>query len=1155
MGKMSPLVAGMLAIQMTAGIAAGADPVKHFDPTTGTIIDQRWKSGIPLGGIGDGKIELLTDGSFGNFTNQGNWDRPYGWARGAFTAVRVQGAGVNATRMLRLKGDGEFAGVENVAHVQTQGFFPRATVHYTDDALPIRLRMEAFSPLIAHNVKDSSLPVACFDYVVSNASDKPLKVSLAMAWPNLLGWGGRGGTEYNSLDGDTQSTSKTGTLTGVRYTTSQKYIDQQANTIGQDFLAVRREPGVDVSTCTAWDSAADTPAFWSKFASTGKLPANADNGSNPAGAVSATVTLAPGQSKTLHFYMVWAMQNFIMVNPDLHWTDQFDMSTANIPSLAHKDGSRWSTNRGMRPGDHLVVDLGKVCTPASLTMDNGKELTDYPRGLKVEASVDGNTWSTVSTIASDDLFKAVNVIDLKSTPCRYIKLTNQGENGLYWSIYGMAVDTGSGIIDPVTATTYLVHFDAHTKYDHAGHFWQRYFNDAPSIATYVDKNRARLLSETRAWQQPVMASDVPFWLKLKLINCAFPMFSNTVLTKDGRFSVLESPIEMGGALGTMDQRMAAHAFMTAFFPELDATELEQYATCQMPDGRITHFDGNVHQVMVNPNVNYGITDWPDLSTSWVSQSIKLYRWTGDKSFLARVRPHITSAMTWLRKDGDDYEHIPAGGSTYDYESLPRGAFIYSASCYLGALRGVSAITGGAEQAMYNREFGETQASVMKNLWTGTYFRKWKQPTTGKTVDDSFVANLAGDWMTHISGLPSTLDADIVHQSIAQTIARNQKPFFPIPPMQVTPVGSITTSSCYTLQHEPYLGCEAIYGNYVDDGLDTIHRIYFSIWEENQSPWDESLCYDAANGHKGGLPTYMTCPTTWFVLDALAGASVDVPGHRLYLSPRLSTTSTQMHIPVYLSRFWGKLDYVPAQKKLTFTVTKVFGQNADLMKTLYHTAGAPGNDMPSTITLSSIAADGDSQPITLPAPFTVREGAVLDLSAYIGKLTPAKKSDVVNFMVKAPVDRPGLPADNWTLTDNAHDNPVMARIVGMDALDGNETSRWTTGRSLQPGDAVTLDMGDSRKVSRLVLDDTKYPGDYPQGYRLDGSVDGNSWTELTHQSEQDTMAAVKNGVLTIDFPSTTTRYLRVTSIGGHGLWWSIAEISAYDTSKMANATAE
>ena len=195
---------------------------------------------------------------------------------------------------------------------------------------------------------------------------------------------------------------------------------------------------------------------------------------------------------------------------------------------------------------------------------------------------------------------------------------------------------------------------------------------------------------------------------------------------------------------------------------------------------------------------------------------------------------------------------------------------------------MSELSRDSDAARYDETLAGVQKSVMRDLWTGTYFRKWKQPSTGRTVDDSFIANLAGDWMTHITGLPSTLDPKVVHQSIAQTIARHQKPFFPMPPMQVTPTGSITTSSCYSLQHEPYLGCEAIYGNYVDDGMETIRRIYFSVWEENNSPWDQSLCYDASNGRKGGLPTYMTCPTSWFVLNALGGTSIDVPAGRLYV---------------------------------------------------------------------------------------------------------------------------------------------------------------------------------------------------------------------------------------------------------------------------------
>ena len=137
---------------------------------------------------------------------------------------------------------------------------------------------------------------------------------------------------------------------------------------------------------------------------------------------------------------------------------------------------------------------------------------------------------------------------------------------------------------------------------------------------------------------------------------------------------------------------------------------------------------------------------------------------------------------------------------------------------------------------------------------------------------------------------------------------------------------------------------------MDDGLETIRRIYFAVWEENNSPWDESLCYDAPNGRKGGLVTYMTCPTTWFVLNALGGTSIDVPKGRLYVSPRMTTAQHELHIPVFFSRFWGWLDYVPANRLLTLRIDRVFAPDATLQSTLYHAAGVGGDAMPQTIAI-------------------------------------------------------------------------------------------------------------------------------------------------------------------------------------------------------------
>jgi uncharacterized protein (DUF608 family) len=463
-----------------------------------------------------------------------------------------------------------------------------------------------------------------------------------------------------------------------------------------------------------------------------------------------------------------------------------------------------------------------------------------------------------------------------------------------------------------------------------------------------------------------------------MVNAAFPVFSNTVLTKDGRFTVLESPIDMGGALGTMDQRMAAHALWIQFFSQQDRRELDMYAHAQMQtpekDGRITHFVGNVHESICDPNVGYGVTDWPDLASSWIMQTLKEYRWTGDTAFFNRNLPHIEKAVAFLKAADHDGDGVPEGGSTYDYEHLPPGAFIYSASCTLGALQAAIAAETqaghAAKAAEYQKQLKTVRAGTMKSLWMGDRFRKWAAPT-GDKVDNSFVASLAGDWLAQLCGLPRTLPDKVVNAEIYSLLVRHLWAFKPVPPMEVKPDGSIFTSTCFMIQHQTYLGDEAIYQGYADDGMEMQRRMYQVTWEKNASPWDESLIYYSPEGNKGGLVCYMTCPATWHTLNALTGTTLDLPKRTFYVSPHIPASMGALHVPVFFPTFWARLDAVPATKRLTVTVLKTFG---------------------TTAAFTTVMGDVNGKPISLRHPLPVRAGAEWDLSRYWDRLvSPTKPS--------------------------------------------------------------------------------------------------------------------------------------------------------------------
>jgi uncharacterized protein (DUF608 family) len=978
-------------IVLVCGLAIASAARGAFDVETGRIVDETWKSGVPLGGIGCGKIEIITDGSFGYYTGNHNWDRPTGVLKGAVAAVYADAGNVKGARLLRLKTNNEYGDVENVAGVEYVGWFPTAEVKYNDAALPVKVEMLGWSPLIPHNSEDSSLPVAVLRFKVANPEKQPARAVIAMAWPNLIGWGGHRGVEWNDLKGNTQTAMEEGQLAGLIYSRQGK--TEHPNVDGTYLLAAVKD-GCEVRTLPMFDAAAEKLAWWGRFKADGGLDdATSDDGKRlpivakqPAGVVAAEVKLAPSEVKTVEFVLVWHFPHHVTAPSST--TGRFIRGAkGGEEAFDGRSDTRWTTGQSMRPGQTFAIEMGQTREITRVVLENKPNKDDYPHGARIDVSEDAKHWAAAAEATKEQIERAKNegVLDVSfpAKSARHIKIVQQGEaDGKWWSIHEVNVYDASGAaIAHGDWTGWPYHEEVvpdMTRAVDVGHLYSNRFKSEKEIANYVVTNQERLLKETQAWQEPVKTSNLPAWLKTKLINSAFTLYACGVLTKDGRFAVLESPVDMNGALGTMDQRMAAHAFYTQMFPELDQSELRLFAACQdkvvirvgkgasattkPADGRISHFCGNVHETIGDPNVNYGVTNWPDLSCSFIMQVEKLYKWTGDKKFIDDMYPHVKRALAWLETAAPPGEVIPEGGSTYDYEHIPDAAFIYNASCYLGALRAGAEMAreegDAGMQSAYQARFDAVQASVMKTLWNGSFFIKEVNPKTGKKNPNSFVAALAGDWLSRLSACGRTLDPKISHAEAKELIARHVKPFYPVMPMEVTPDGKQATQACYVIQHEPYLGCEAIYEGMTDDGLEVIRRVYELAWTQNRNPWHESLMYRSPGGLQQGLVSYMTCPATWHVLNALSGATIDIPAQTLYVSPRVGEGLKELHMPVNFSRAWLWLDYVPAQHVLKIKVTKTFGD---------------------AVSIRAIAGEAGAKVVKLETPFVMKEGEQLDLS--------------------------------------------------------------------------------------------------------------------------------------------------------------------------------
>ena len=110
-----------------------------------------------------------------------------------------------------------------------------------------------------------------------------------------------------------------------------------------------------------------------------------------------------------------------------------------------------------------------------------------------------------------------------------------------------------------------------------------------------------------------------------------------------------------------------------------------------------------------------------------------------------------------------------------------------------------------------------------------------------------------------------------------------------------------------------------------------------------------------------------------------------------------------------------------------------------------------------------------------------------------------------------------------------------------AIDGNISTRWSTGVPQAPGQWFEVDMGSTNTFYRIVLDATPSPSDYPRGYQVTLSNDGISWGSPIASG------AGSSAVTTINFATNAARFIRVTQTNSvSGLFWSIHEFNVFGT---------
>jgi non-lysosomal glucosylceramidase len=360
----------------------------------------------------------------------------------------------------------------------------------------------------------------------------------------------------------------------------------------------------------------------------------------------------------------------------------------------------------------------------------------------------------------------------------------------------------------------------------SGRKWYRHYTDfygtkgqnSWAIARDALKNSTSWSESIDAWQARYINDESkPLWYRGMLFNELYVLadlgsFYARPVGADPKSPSVYSFMECYDYpyYETLDVRFYGSMPLLKFWPELEKNVMREFATTvpqEAPEkmewiwktqvtneltfrirkakGAVPH-DLGVPQEDAFKQINQfswqDTNGWKDLNPKLVLMIYRDFVFTGrkDESFLRDTWPAVQQSIAYLKKYDKDGDGLPENegypDQTYD-TWLVKGESAYSASLYLGALRSAEEIAKvlgeNAAAKQYHDEFTKAQASYIKKLWNGEYFR---YDTQSEYRDNIQADQLAGQWYADMTSLGDIVPKDMRMKSLKKIFDFNVMKF-------------------------------------------------------------------------------------------------------------------------------------------------------------------------------------------------------------------------------------------------------------------------------------------------------------------------------------------------------------------------------------------
>jgi non-lysosomal glucosylceramidase len=268
------------------------------------ILDEGEFHGVPIGGLGTGSIGRTYRGDAARWHLEVGRHRHEPVAADGFSLFVAGPDGRRTAMVLSALRPADLLAWSwdlPVGGGTYHALFPRAWQTFEPEVTGgIRLVGEQLSPVIGGDLERSALPCGALEWWIENPGPDPLTVGLLFTWADPPGANGPAPARAHAVergpDGDVAvvlGDPGDAAPTGVRGTLA---------------IAAAAGDGVELSTRAWFDPVADEE-LWTDFATDGRLAPGPDvvaAGSEPGGAaIAATVSLAPGERRSVRFAIAW----------------------------------------------------------------------------------------------------------------------------------------------------------------------------------------------------------------------------------------------------------------------------------------------------------------------------------------------------------------------------------------------------------------------------------------------------------------------------------------------------------------------------------------------------------------------------------------------------------------------------------------------------------------------------------------------------------------------------------------------------------------------------------------------------------------------------------------------------------------------------------